>query len=239
MHSLPYVVAARAIYFEMIRRNCSISKHHPLSLLATIWFTIVLKSNATAWDPPLAAPSAASNGETFCNGFRAWLAPSFDVNDCFDAGHRLEYSDYAKYVSKGLEFHNQETPKTRKLPQILTPRNYTIATCTIFVSMLWSFPDQPPFPPLPGREEPHGPDEKNVVVSFREIFRALERIQIHCHSLRNTPLGWEPLGQGGSLGIFVMATDSAVARYLHNVNSEVLRSGLALESLGNSTVASS
>ena len=201
-----------------------------ISLLITFLATTTEAENSSL---------TASNGVTHCTDFTAWLSPGFTKTDCHEASDRLEYSDYAIYSAKSLEFHDRGTRRTSELPQIFTPRKYTISTCTVVVAMLWSFPVEPPLPRLPGPLRPHGPYGQNTIVSFRNIYRAVERIQIHCLGSQVTPVGWESLGNDGSVGVFVMATDSLLARNLFAVNDGATKAGYLLDIHGNSTAVTS
>ncbi len=168
---------------------------------------LVARINAEISPPP-----TASNGVTHCTGFHAWLASGFSKEDCLEALDRFAYSDYAVYTTKRLEFSDRDTPSTSRLPKITTPRRYPISTCTIIVAMLWSFPNKPPMPPLPGQGAPFGPFEKSEVTSFQVIYDSVKRIVIGCYGHPETPVGWEPVGKDSGLGVFVMATESLLAR---------------------------
>ena len=193
----------------MIAEHAS-SFRNTLFLTLTIYILRAsLIATTSAEGSPLAV--AATPVTLHCTGSPAWLAPEFAKEDCLEAGVRLEYSDFALYGNQRVEFTNRGTRRRTRLPQINTPRRYTIATCTIVVALLWDFPDQPPLPPLPGEMLPAGPFERNVVISFQDIFNSAQRLLTHCFVKPRTPIGWEALTRGGSIGVFVMATESLLA----------------------------
>lgn len=166
--------------------------------------------------------TASNELDTYCTRYPAWLSPSFAREDCLEAIERLQYSDYATYTNRRLEFSNRETQRTTRFPKIDTPRRYTISTCTIFVAMLWDFPDQPPLPPLPGAASHPGPFEKSQVTSFKALYLTAKAVVLNCYGLPHTPVGWQPAGLGEKLniGVFVMATDSLLAQNIAAVNYE-------------------
>ena len=75
--------------------------------------------------------------------------------------------------------------------------------------MLWSFPDQPPLPPLPG--EPKGPWKESEVLNFNTLYEVVQQIRLGC-SNRPVPLGWLAAGTQKNIGVFFMATGSELER---------------------------
>ncbi len=99
--------------------------------------------------------------------------------------------------------------------------------------MLWDFPDQPPLPPLPG--DPKGPFQRADVLSFQDVFDALRRVSLRCFGDAGDlarGLGWEAVGKGFSVGVFMMATGSEVER---NIRIGVEPSGAVRGGSLNST----
>ena len=210
-------------------------------LTVTIYYLIALLTATVTADGPLPA-TADHSVVVHCTSYSAWLAPGFSKEDCLEAGDRFEYSDFARYEDQRLEFSNRGTRRSTRLQQMTTPRRYTIGTCTIVVALLWDFPDQPPLPPLPGEILPAGPFRKNVVISFLDLFNSAKRILAQCYGKPRTPIGWEALAEDGSIGVFVMATNSLLARSIpmDRYDTIGMESSLNLTTLhGNSTINSS
>lgn len=180
----------------------------PICFLGT--FLIATGSARTA-----SLATASNDYVTHCTGHHAWLAPGFLIEHCLEAADRLEYSDYAVYTAQRFEFSNLGTRRTSHFPKMTTPRRYTISTCSIFVAMLWNFPQQRPLPPLPGMDLPPGQFEKSQVTSFREIYVTTKRIVYNCYGRPETPVGWQTVDTNGNIGVFVMATHSLVAQNIH------------------------
>ena len=193
------------MHFVMLAGNISLRKD-TLFLVAFIYFLMAFLISSTA------SKNSVDAVTVHCTGASVWLAPDFSKADCVEANERFHFSDYAMYTSQRLEFSNRGTRRKTRNAQMKTPRRYTIGTCTIIVALLWDFPDQPPLPPLPGQSLPAGPFEKNVVTSFENLFDSAKRIITNCYGRPATPIGWESLGQGGDIGVFVMATESILAR---------------------------
>ena len=192
-----------------------IHEHMPSlqNVLFLTWTTyFLIASLIAATGVKASSPAAPTSVTVHCTGNQAWLTPEFSKEDCLEAGERFQYSDYAMYKDQKLEFFNRGTRRISHRPQITTPRRYTIGTCTIIVALLWDFPDQPPLPPLPGEILPAGPFQKNVIISFQDIYESAQRILSLCYVKPRAPVGWEALARGGSLGVFVMATESTLAR---------------------------
>lgn len=176
-------------------------------LTLTICFLMTfLIATSFAESAPLAT---ASNDDTICTGSPDWIAPGFSNEHCLEAAERLRYSDYAVYKNRRLEFSNRGTRRTTHFLQLKTPRRYSISTCTIFVAMLWDFPNQPP---LPGAAYHPGPFEKNEITTFQEIYLTAAQAIQNCYGLPETPVGWQPVGEPGNIGVFFMATDSLEAQ---------------------------
>ena len=203
---IPACLSTRIMmYFVMLSRDIS-SRNETLSFIAFIYFLMTFLIHSTN------SNSSVDAVIVHCTGSSVWLTPDFSKADCMEATERFEFSDYAMYTSQRLEFSNRGTRRTTRYSQMNTPRRYTIGTCTIVIALLWDFPDQPPFPPLPGQILPAGPFEKNVVTSFENLFDSAKRIVTNCYGKPQAPVGWEALGRGGNIGIFVMASESMLAR---------------------------
>jgi len=204
-----HVLPAIKLHSEMMAQSPSSLRSTFFLTLTTCFVMTFLIVTSIAESAPLAT---ASNLDTYCTGSHAWLSPGFSREHCLEAADRFQYSDYATYTTNRLEFSNRETQRTSRFPQMTTPRRYTISTCTIFVAMLWDFPNKPPLPPLPGADLHPGPFEKSQVTTFKELYNTAKTVIFSCYGLPRTPVGWQPAGQGGNIGVFVMATDSLVAR---------------------------
>ena len=161
--------------------------------------------NTPARPPPLTPRARA----LYCTSQSSWLTPTFTESDCREADTRFILTDYTRYKTRLFEFLDFSSTKTSRFERMLTPRRYTIGTCTIVIAMLWSFPDQPPLPPLPG--EPKGPFAQSEVVSFDTLLESVQQVFVEC-SKTPVPLGWLAAGRQRNIGVFFIATGSEVER---------------------------
>ena len=85
---------------------------------------------------------------------------------------------------------------------MIMPKRYISGHCTIAIAMLadleWPLPGEP--------ETEYAPTD---VVSFREVFESVRRVELSCVSSAK-PCGWEKVGREGSVGVFIYATNSVI-----------------------------
>lgn len=186
------------------------NNHHRFSwadvcTLLAILFHFSTPSTAIPTEANLTWPDAGNAANTHCVSSGSWLTRDFDITDCDGAGELFEKTDYATYTTKRLEFGDRGAKS-----QIITPRYYKFETCTIVVSMLWSFPNGDVIFPPGEAKLPLGPYSTTTVTSYEDIYRSLNDILGGCKNLKQTPVGWEIVGDDENIGVFVMATESVL-----------------------------
>ena len=133
----------------------------------------------------------------------------YSEEDCVDAIAGLQHSDYDSYGQNLFEFLAPGAGAWYGYPYIVTPRRYTVRTCTIAIAMLVNFPPGM----LPG-EPPRLPYGFSDVSSFAQMWSAARQIDHFCEGVHGS-LGWAMEGDiNHAIGVFIWVTDSHIDNFL-------------------------
>lgn len=180
----------------------------PPALLAILSFLIPLTTTAAVSLPPSNAP------RTHCTSSETWIRPPFSIFECLEAVDRLYYQRVAHHADSPFQFlsPDQTSPHYPHLPVASTPQKFTVASCTVAIVMLRSFAPGA----LPGQPTPPGGHEYSPweVGRYSEVWEATKRIVLGCVRPQEQG-GWEAVGEGGNLGVFVWSTGSVIDRGIH------------------------
>ncbi|KAI4242446.1 MAG: hypothetical protein L6R40_004000 [Gallowayella cf. fulva] len=127
--------------------------------------------------------------------------------DCLYAIEKLFNLEVVHYRSHNFEFTASPGRQSTKLPRMRTPRRYTHDSCTLVVALLGEVPSSH----LP--EPPKRSLKFSDISTFEDLYRAAGRIQTHCVAWVHQA-GYLDLGTFGSLGVFLMATNSYEDRFI-------------------------
>ncbi|KAL8724566.1 MAG: hypothetical protein Q9166_007876 [cf. Caloplaca sp. 2 TL-2023] len=169
-------------------------------LAAGLWVMLALP-------PSVLAAVSVDPRDPPCTGSYDWLGTGLNAVDCVYAIDKFFNLEVAHHAYQTFEFTGVSHRRYTKLPAMRTPRRYTHGTCTLVVTLLGIFPSMD----LP--EPPKGPFKDSDISTFYDLHQAASRIQKHCVAWVRQA-GYEDLGSFGSLGVFLMATNSNEERFI-------------------------
>ncbi|MCJ1459830.1 hypothetical protein MMC28_010209, partial [Mycoblastus sanguinarius] len=154
----------------------------------TLFLSPLLFLNLASCIPFTTLPSDISNltSVSRCTSASSWQARGFLIEDCFAAIQHLFIEEVLTNPDVTHEFVAGGTLPETKNPYMITPREYTVSSCTLAIVMLELFgPGE-----LPGVQR--RPFAMSDTASFREVYKAAKAVETDCLLPGKRP-GWEPL----------------------------------------------
>lgn len=174
---------------------------------AAIW--LFLSSVNTAFPTTYNNNSLSSEAEPMCTKDTNWLNNFFDPNHCLDALYKLEDTDLQHYKTRDFEFLAPGAEARTRLNTIRLPRKYREKSCTIIFAMMSTLSEYP----LPGQTRRISSYRKTDESKFSYLWSVAAWVDSACVD-KGHSLGWCTTGSNLDIGVFFVATNSDIDKYI-------------------------